>query len=153
MIRRGWKRQAAMNALTTQYAQHRYRTMRDPEYAASLAKAIAFETSPNTVRIMDLGAPPARNKPRASHYESALENYLKHLERKTMISLSVMTVSLLALWFASIDLALFSATGTSIIPHPLLTAFMGLAAMALIAVALTSLRVISRYLKETARKA
>ena len=140
-----------MNTLTKQYAQHRYRTMRTPEYAADLARAIAFELGPHTVRIMDLGTSPARNKPRASHYESALENYLKHLERKTMISRSVMVVSLLALWFASIDLALFSATGKSLL-HPLLSAFMGIAAMALIATALTSLQVISRYLKETTKK-
>ena len=92
-----------MNALTKQYAQHRYRTMRDPEYAASLAKAIAFETSPNTVRIMDLAHHPPGTNPERPITKSALENYLKHLERKTMISLSVMTVSLLALWFASID--------------------------------------------------
>ena len=108
------------------------------------------------MRIMDLGAPLARNKSRASDYESALENYLKHLKRTTKISLSVMTLSLLALWFASIDLASFSTTGTSIIPHPMLSAFIGLAAMALIAVALTSLQVISRYLcylEEEAKKA
>ena len=101
---KGWKEEEtiSVNALTARYAQHRHRTMRDPEYAASLTRAIAFEPGPHTVRIMDLGAPPDRNKSRASDYESALENYLKHLKRKTRISLSVMTLSLLALWFASI---------------------------------------------------
>ena len=110
----------------------------------------AMRVNSSHVQLKDMGVLMERERSQPRILDGETQGYLRYLERKILIAVSVVMGSAIVAWVAALNLTIFLRDGT-VVFHPAISVYLLVASIGLVVVALASMYTGWRYFRETIR--